>query len=129
MKSKIFKENRISKHYKTVATLLFSRGLRRKTSENGKKLLHGKHFSAAIFWAKSRVRKGGRAPSSGAVCAVVGSGLCAHCVCRNGALRRVFTGCAKRSSCFVCVGCAACLLVGCIVGLAGRVDFFVLQTS
>ena len=23
-----------------------------------------------------------------------------------------FAGCAKRSSCFVCVGCAACLLVG-----------------
>lgn len=52
MKSKIFKENRISKHYKTVATLLFSRGLRRKTSENGKKLLHGKHFFQRQFFGQ-----------------------------------------------------------------------------
>lgn len=52
MKSKIFKKNRISKHYKTVAILLFLRGLRRKTSEKGKKLLHGKHFFSGDFLGK-----------------------------------------------------------------------------
>ena len=54
MKIKIFKENRISKHYKTVAILLFSRDLRRKTSENGKKLLHGKHFFCGAFLGKKQ---------------------------------------------------------------------------
>ena len=97
--------------------LLFSRDLRRKTSEKGKKLLHGKHFFSGDFLGKRQGVKGGRASSSGAVCGVVGSGLCAPCVCRNGALRCMFAGCAKRSSCFVYVGCAACLLVGCFVGL------------
>lgn len=54
VKIKIFKENRISKHYKTVTILLFLRDLRRKTSENGKKLLHGKHFFCGDFSGKKQ---------------------------------------------------------------------------
>lgn len=40
----------------------------------------------------------------------------------------MFAGCAKRSSCFVYVGCAACLLVGCFVGLV-RVCLFLCITG